>query len=72
MIQLAIRSINRSFFFFLEIMTRPQKCKRGLKQKAFAASLTLSSGIHDPTAEMQKGIETLRLGPMGIGVLLAI
>ena len=40
-------------------MTRPQKCKRGLR-----LSSSLESGSiliqNDPTAEMQKGIKTFR------------
>ena len=38
-------------------MTRPQKCKRGLRQTANA--VVFSTYInYDPTAEMQKGIKT--------------
>ncbi len=45
-------------------MTRPQKCKRGLKPSQIGPYLTLKS--HDPTAEMQKGIETEEALPYGM------
>ena len=38
-------------------MTRPQKCKRGLRQSQI--SLISSFENYDPTAEMQKGIKTV-------------
>ena len=39
-------------------MTRPQKCKRGLRQPPYLFLLQQWE-LYDPTAEMQKGIKTL-------------
>ena len=50
----------------LMTMTRPQKCKRGLR--LLATIFHYSAVAHDPTAEMQKGIKTVapRNGLAGI------
>ncbi len=39
------------------VMTRPQKCKRGLRPH-FECYTCVSYSYDDPTAEMQKGIKT--------------
>ncbi len=39
-------------------MTRPQKCKRGLRLPEALCQKSLQKP-YDPTAEMQKGIKTL-------------
>ena len=50
------------FPFSILFMTRPHICKRGLKQVFFFLS-TASEGRYDPTAYMQKGIETISNAP---------